>query len=117
MRKLPIPNKVMNRIASVRRAARSLHSTASTINPNEIEFFSRLSSQWWDQRGEFALLHRMNPARVGFIRDKITQTMDEEATARGQDVSPTSDAPLLSGLEALDVGCGGGLLAEARCPA
>lgn len=95
--------------------ARSL----STINPTEIEFFSKLSSQWWDERGEFAFLHRMNPARVGYIRDKIAQVMDEEATAIGNDMSPsvTKAGRLLEGLNVLDVGCGGGLLSEVRiCP-
>ncbi|KAF9519200.1 hypothetical protein BS47DRAFT_1370814 [Hydnum rufescens UP504] len=101
----------MNRIASIRRTVRSLHSTASTINPDEIDFFSRLASQWWDPRGEFALLHRMNPVRVGFIRDKIIQTLDEDITPLDH-LSPTRSARILDGMEALDIGCGGGLLAE-----
>jgi polyprenyldihydroxybenzoate methyltransferase/3-demethylubiquinol 3-O-methyltransferase len=87
--------------------------SSSTINAEEIEFFTKLSSQWWDERGEFALLHRMNPARVGFIRDKVKETMLEEATSAGEDlVPPSRRRKVLFGMNALDIGCGGGLLSE-----
>lgn len=102
-------------VAVARRALRSLHSRSSTntINPEEINFFTQLSSQWWDERGEFAMLHRMNPARVGFIRDKIRETLLEEASARGESARPKDrQRKLLSGMNVLDVGCGGGLLSE-----
>ncbi|KAF8314678.1 ubiquinone biosynthesis O-methyltransferase [Clavulina sp. PMI_390] len=81
-------------------------SSSSTVNPDEIEFFSKLSSQWWDERGEFAMLHRMNPARVSFVRDKIRETGLEESSSQ----PPRTKA--LSGLDVLDIGCGGGLLSE-----
>ncbi len=68
----------------------------STVNAAEIAHFSRLSSQWWDETGEFAFLHQMNPVRMQFIRQKLC---DENETA-------------LKGLDVLDVGCGGGLLSE-----
>src|ERR1700733_12290382 len=86
---------------------------STTVNAEEIEFFSKLSSQWWDERGEFAMLHRMNPARVGFIRDKVEETILEEATGEEADSVPLSRRrKVLFGMNALDIGCGGGLLSE-----
>ncbi|KAK0488956.1 S-adenosyl-L-methionine-dependent methyltransferase [Armillaria novae-zelandiae] len=76
----------------------------STVNAAEISFFSRLSSQWWDERGEFAFLHQMNPVRVRFIRQKLLETALDEDETTSQNV--------LKGLQVLDVGCGGGLLSE-----
>lgn len=43
----------------------------STVNVDEIAHFSRLSSLWWDEHGEFAQLHRMNPIRMQFLREKV----------------------------------------------
>jgi len=86
---------------------------STTVNAEEIEFFSKLSSQWWDERGEFAMLHRMNPARVGFIRDKVKETILEETVGEEADSVPLSQwRKVLSGMNALDIGCGGGLLSE-----
>lgn len=59
------------------RHAAALSTTAdparpqSTINQDEIAFFSRLSALWWDEQGEFGMLHRMNPVRMQFIREKL----------------------------------------------
>jgi 2-polyprenyl-6-hydroxyphenyl methylase/3-demethylubiquinone-9 3-methyltransferase len=92
-----------------RRALRCLHTGAtasSSVNPEEVAFFSKLSSEWWDERGEFAMLHRMNPARVGFVRDKIHETILEERSLN------ILVGGALSGLDVLDIGCGGGLLSE-----
>jgi len=85
---------------------RSLH-VSSSINPSEIAHFSRLSSQWWDETGEFSFLHKMNPVRMQFIREKLLETARDE---RDEDLIPSFNA--LQGLDVLDVGCGGGLLSE-----
>ncbi|KAF5383192.1 hypothetical protein D9615_004910 [Tricholomella constricta] len=92
----------------VRTLHRQLHSSANhgTINAEEIAHFSRLSSQWWDEQGEFAYLHRMNPVRVQFIQDKLLEVSREH---EGEEAPPTRG---LRGLDVLDVGCGGGLLSE-----
>src|SRR5258708_2278905 len=74
----------------------------STIDSAEIERFSRIAEEWWDPKGKFAPLHRLNPVRLGYIRDR--------AAARWQR-DPLSGAPL-QGLSLLDIGCGGGLLCE-----
>ncbi len=74
----------------------------SSIDPDEVEFFSRIAAQWWDPKGKFAPLHRFNPVRLSFIR--------EQALARfGRD--PGARRPF-EGLRLLDIGCGGGLLSE-----
>ncbi|KDQ19412.1 hypothetical protein BOTBODRAFT_102384 [Botryobasidium botryosum FD-172 SS1] len=99
-------------LSSTRKVTSQAHAEPlSSVNASEIAHFSRLSSQWWDERGEFALLHRMNPPRVQFIRDKILEFKREEATARGED-SIDEGKGVLKGWGALDVGCGGGLLSE-----
>jgi 2-polyprenyl-6-hydroxyphenyl methylase / 3-demethylubiquinone-9 3-methyltransferase len=77
-------------------------SAASSIDPAEVERFSRIAAEWWDPHGKFAPLHRFNPVRLGFIR--------EQALARfGRD--PRARRPF-EGLRLLDIGCGGGLLSE-----
>ena len=81
----------------------SAHSQAgSTVDPAEIERFARIAEEWWDPRGKFAPLHRLNPVRLGFIRD--------HAAAHWQR-NPLSGAPL-QGLSLVDIGCGGGLICE-----
>ena len=69
-----------------------------------MEKFSRLANKWWDQRGEFAALQTLNYLRVPLIKDGIA----------AQDLiypEKTSSKPL-EGYSILDVGCGGGILAE-----
>lgn len=100
--------------SSIRSTCRRLQTVAasgqnSSINSAEIAHFSRLSSLWWDEHGEFGLLHKMNPIRMQFVRDKLLEVAREE---KGEDVTtPTS---VLEGLDVLDVGCGGGLLSEVK---
>ncbi|KAK2462709.1 hypothetical protein APHAL10511_005227 [Amanita phalloides] len=95
----------------VSRVLRASLSAAqrSTVNEAEIAHFSRLSSQWWDEKGEFSLIHKMNPARMEFIRQKLLETAYEDGTI--PEDTPNTHNPL-SGLHVLDVGCGGGLLSE-----
>jgi 2-polyprenyl-6-hydroxyphenyl methylase/3-demethylubiquinone-9 3-methyltransferase len=73
-----------------------------SIDEGEVARFSALAAKWWDPKGEFAPLHRFNPTRVGFIRDTAISHFGLSASER---------APF-SGLQLLDVGCGGGLLSE-----
>ncbi|KAH9940917.1 ubiquinone biosynthesis O-methyltransferase [Epithele typhae] len=79
----------------------------SSVNSDEIAHFSKLSQTWWDERGEFGLLHRMNPVRMEFVRQKVLEIQREDGE---EDVN---EARPLTGLDVLDVGCGGGLLSEA----
>lgn len=90
----------------------------STVNADEISHFTRLSSEWWSPTGEFALLHRMNPARVEYIRQKLMHINEPEwtfATRHDRPAQPRQAEGVgkwLAGMDVLDVGCGGGLLAE-----
>jgi 2-polyprenyl-6-hydroxyphenyl methylase / 3-demethylubiquinone-9 3-methyltransferase len=77
-------------------------SIATTINAREAEHFGALAADWWDPRGSSAMLHRLNPVRLGFIRKAINAHFGSDGTAR---------YPLAS-KAALDVGCGAGLLCE-----
>ena len=43
-------------------------SDFTSIDPAEVARFSALAAEWWDPRGKFAPLHRLNPVRLGFIR-------------------------------------------------
>jgi 2-polyprenyl-6-hydroxyphenyl methylase / 3-demethylubiquinone-9 3-methyltransferase len=74
----------------------------TTVDPAEIERFSRISEEWWDPAGKFAPLHRLNPLRIGYIRDRAANRWQRD---------PLSGTPL-HGLSLLDIGCGGGLLSE-----
>ncbi|KAL4265492.1 Ubiquinone biosynthesis O-methyltransferase, mitochondrial [Pleurotus pulmonarius] len=94
---------------SIRRHATAATRQNSSVNASEISFFSKLSSQWWDEHGEFAFLHRMNPIRMQFIQEKLKE-MTWEDGAGLEATSPRRSA--LDGLKVLDVGCGGGLLSE-----
>ena len=73
-----------------------------SIDPADVARFSAQAAEWWDARGPFAPLHKFNPARLSFVRDRAAERF-------GRD--PRSRAPF-AGLTLLDVGCGGGLVAE-----
>jgi 2-polyprenyl-6-hydroxyphenyl methylase/3-demethylubiquinone-9 3-methyltransferase len=76
--------------------------TGSSIVADEVERFAALAGDWWDPDGASAMLHKLNPVRLAYIRDQVDQhwSLDE-----------CSLKPL-TGKSALDVGCGAGLLAE-----
>ncbi len=75
---------------------------ASSIDPADVARFSALAAKWWDPRGAFAPLHKLNPARLAFIRETALAHFGRDDTARRA----------FAGLRLLDVGCGGGLLCE-----
>jgi 2-polyprenyl-6-hydroxyphenyl methylase / 3-demethylubiquinone-9 3-methyltransferase len=74
----------------------------ATIRPEEAAHFGKLAAEWWDPKGSSAMLHRLNPVRLGFIREVIDRHWRGDARA----IRP------LAGKSALDVGCGAGLLCE-----
>ncbi|WFD34686.1 dolichyl-P-Man:Man5GlcNAc2-PP-dolichol alpha-1,3-mannosyltransferase [Malassezia cuniculi] len=88
----------------------------SSVDPSDVAHFSRLSEHWWDEGGEFALLHRMNRVRLEYMRTKIQEVRDWDAALAdvlGAPVPPTPPAAsFLRNLDILDVGSGGGLLCE-----
>lgn len=74
----------------------------TTIRPEEAQHFGALAADWWDPKGSSAMLHRLNPVRLGFVRDAIDRHWGSDIEA----------ARPLAGKSALDVGCGAGLLCE-----
>jgi 2-polyprenyl-6-hydroxyphenyl methylase / 3-demethylubiquinone-9 3-methyltransferase len=73
-----------------------------TIDRGEVERFARSAAQWWDAQGDFAPLHRLNPVRLGFMRERMLEHFHRD----GKALTP------FAGLRLLDIGCGGGLVAE-----
>jgi 2-polyprenyl-6-hydroxyphenyl methylase/3-demethylubiquinone-9 3-methyltransferase len=73
-----------------------------TIRASEAEHFGKLAADWWNPKGSSAMLHRLNPVRLGFVRDAI----DRHWRGDNESLRP------LAGKTALDVGCGAGLLCE-----
>ena len=74
----------------------------ASVDPAEVAKFSAIAAEWWDPAGKFAPLHKFNPVRLGFIRN-------EGCAHFGRD---SRSLRPFEGLSLLDIGCGGGLLAE-----
>ncbi len=77
-------------------------SIQRTIKPDEAAHFGALAADWWDPKGSSAMLHKLNPVRLGFIRSVLNDHFGFDTKAREP----------LAGRLALDVGCGAGLLCE-----
>ena len=76
----------------------------NTINKKEIEKFSKIAEEWWNPEGKFKPLHKFNPIRISYIKENIIKTFKIN-----QNKTP------LKNIKVLDIGCGGGLLAEPMC--
>lgn len=77
-------------------------AVGASVDPAELAHFSRLAGQWWDPHGPWASLHRLNPVRLRYIRDRTAAHFGREAARLDS----------LAGLRMLDIGCGGGVLSE-----
>ena len=76
----------------------------NTINKKEIEKFSKIADEWWDIEGKFKPLHKFNPSRIKYIKNKVTTHYNI-----------ISKQQPLKIIQLLDIGCGGGLLSEPMC--
>jgi 2-polyprenyl-6-hydroxyphenyl methylase / 3-demethylubiquinone-9 3-methyltransferase len=83
-------------------ASKPAHPATSTIKPEEAKHFGAHAAAWWDPKGSSAMLHKLNPVRLGYIRNAIDAHWDAD---------PRALRPL-AGKRAIDVGCGAGLLCE-----
>jgi 2-polyprenyl-6-hydroxyphenyl methylase/3-demethylubiquinone-9 3-methyltransferase len=81
-------------------SAQAAHQT--TALPDEVAKFSAIADEWWDPQGKFKPLHKFNPERIRYVRDSVAVRFSRTLTG---------PAPF-NGLNLLDVGCGGGLIAE-----
>ena len=75
---------------------------ASSVDQAEVDRFSRHAADWWNPRGSMAALHKFNPVRVGYIRDRAAARFNRDP----------KKLDCLKGLRFLDIGCGGGILSE-----
>jgi 2-polyprenyl-6-hydroxyphenyl methylase/3-demethylubiquinone-9 3-methyltransferase len=81
-------------------------TTPSTIDDAEVARFSAIADEWWDERGKFAPLHKLNPVRISYLRDQLIRHFSGADAAHGASATP------LNNLSLVDIGCGGGLIAE-----
>jgi 2-polyprenyl-6-hydroxyphenyl methylase/3-demethylubiquinone-9 3-methyltransferase len=79
-----------------------MQRAASTIDEGEVAKFQAMAEEWWDPTGKFKPLHMMNPCRLDYITRQIAAEFQRDL----------SGAASFAGLRILDIGCGGGLLAE-----
>ena len=73
----------------------------TSVNKKEIDKFSKMANEWWDPDGKFKPLHKFNPIRIKYIKENIINNFKLKNKFRP-----------LSGINILDIGCGGGLLSE-----
>ena len=73
----------------------------TSVNKKEIDKFSKMANEWWDPEGKFKPLHKFNPTRIKYIKENIIHNFKLKNKFRP-----------LSGINILDIGCGGGLLSE-----
>jgi 2-polyprenyl-6-hydroxyphenyl methylase / 3-demethylubiquinone-9 3-methyltransferase len=79
-----------------------METHGSTIDPAEVARFAALADTWWDPAGQMGMLHKLNPVRIGFIKEAACRRFGRDAKRLDS----------LAGLRFLDIGCGGGILSE-----
>lgn len=85
------------------KAVNNATYATTNVDPSEVDKFNKLAGEWWDSSGAFATLHHINPLRLNWIEQNVDQGFK----------SADNDSSLgLAGKKILDVGCGGGILAE-----
>lgn len=75
---------------------------SARVDAGEVARFDALAAEWWDEKGPMKPLHKINPVRLGFLKQRICAHFGRDPQAL--------DA--LSGVKILDIGCGGGILTE-----
>jgi len=80
----------------------AMDARQTTVDADEVERFSRLAAEWWNPTGKFKPLHKFNPVRLSYIREQVAMNFGSDLRS----IRP------FEGLRMLDIGCGGGLIAE-----
>src|SRR6185437_14266332 len=83
-------------------AQQAATAASSSVDAAEVARFARLADEWWDPAGKFRPLHKFNPVRLAFLRAQFLEHFGRDAEA----LRP------FAGLSLLEIGCGGGLVAE-----
>lgn len=78
------------------------NTAQTTIDEADVARFSAMAAEWWDPTGKFKPLHKFNPVRLEYIKEKVCETFNRDV----------KDPKAFKGLRILDIGCGGGLLSE-----
>ena len=78
------------------------NTAQTTIDEADVARFSAMAAEWWNPTGKFKPLHKFNPVRLEYIKEKVCENFNRDV----------KDPKAFKGLRILDIGCGGGLLAE-----
>src|ERR1700730_1238972 len=101
------PGRLVMASAAIRtRNAGGMSEFGDTVDRDDIDRFAAQSAAWWDPEGSFRPVHRINPARLDFIRRHLLASFDRDTKA----LRP------FEGLRLIDIGCGGGLVAQPVTP-
>lgn len=84
------------------------HAHSASVDPEDVARFNRLGELWWVKKGKMGILHDINPIRVNYVRDHVRRLMLHDPGALNE-----PPARPLEGVRIADIGCGGGILAEA----
>ena len=90
-------------------------NTIINVDPSEVEKFNNLAGEWWSNTGAFATLHEINPLRLNWIEENVKRGYQNGSVIRNSVSDETAGQTAeqgLTGKKVLDVGCGGGILAE-----
>jgi 2-polyprenyl-6-hydroxyphenyl methylase / 3-demethylubiquinone-9 3-methyltransferase len=87
----------LNGIILLMKKWKLIKTFSTSVDPNEMKHFSKVANEWWNPRGPYHMLLRMNPLRVGYIRNHVVT----------QDIKKPFE-----NMKILDIGCGGGFLSQ-----